>query len=1637
VPLFSHKRVSSITKADVARAAGDYNEAAGYYAEALTRNPARPEIWVQYAHALKESGRHLDAEAAYRRAIEGDPVSADAHLHLGHLLGLQRRGEEAKLAYLQAVALDPALIDARRALTDLGLDEAQIATSCDVLPPLPVPRRRPSLITRADRAREVCQWAEAARLYREALGRNPRNAPIWVQYGHVLRQIGDLPAAESAYRRALTFDPRNADTHQQLGHALKLQGKTGEAQSAYLRAYALDPLSPYSLEELAGLEWSNAEIAELSPPLDNDEVLPQWTVPPHVEHEPSDEDQSIIRAATDARTAPPSATAAEISCLKEPILREETALFVTHSPNGRVKPHVGHYLESLRRHGIAVILIVVADMPFTVDDADFMDSVDGLFVRQNQGFDFSAWAHVLRLYEKIFTVDILYLLNDSIIGPTNDKDFVAILDSVRSSTAALVGLTENYERGWHISSYFLAVKRKGLASSIFYEFMQSIVSYDDKEDVINSFEVRLAPLLESAGLKCEALFPAIDCFNLTIFHWKYLIESGFPFLKVMTIRDAIPDVDTSDWRDVLGKQGYDVSLAERTLAQAKRSGPAPVRQPTDGEAAAGGAEDLEDDPAIKLFLDIPRVVDGRAASAVQDSLMVEGWALARDGVASIEVSIDGRAFGSARCGVPRGDVAQAFPDWEDSDRSGYTFPLVMRKGIEIGKHTVRITLHTKTGRSKAIEFEVLFRSEQLTLAVTELRRKVPRSELDLTENVLAGFGSRPQFGVVLAVGEFDDEAAFTTTLLSIRDQAYSAWRAAIISKGPALPDWVKRRLATGFADLSDRICLCASDDGEDFVDAVTRANGERHQDLITVVSPGDVLACDALLQMAVSAGMNRDADFFYSDERRTNPASREVEAFFKPQWSPALLLSTNYIGRLWCARPDLIRRAGTTVGHWLRFGEYDLILRCTELARRVQHVPRLLCERGTPQIEPPAREREALARAMDRRHIEGALTSGCAPGYYRMTPTQRSAGLVSIIIPTCGAGGLVKTCIESIRRLTAYRDIEIVVVDDVPADDAGMKSWLHANADVVVRSEPPFNWSRYNNRGVRRAQGKYLVFLNDDIEITEPGWLDSLIAHAERPEVGIVGARLLYPDGRVQHAGMFWAAGAMAGRHSFRFVARSDPGYFGLAMTTRNVIMVTGACMMVRREWFEAIGGFDEAHSIVNNDVDFCMRSWEAGKLTVYEPAATLIHHEAVSRHTLSEDYDADGFWTKWGKLIAAGDPYYHPNLSREGENYAAEREPIQLLTAGHPLLSVAEIRRILVVKLDHIGDFITSIPAMKKLAAHFPQAELYLMTSPTNRALADLMPRVKEVIELEFFFPRSELARQRELSDDDLAALEQKLKPYHFDLAIDLRMHFQTRKILRYTGAKWRAGYDTNNLFPWLDIAVEQEADVTLLSKRSQIGDDLCRLVDAVILATDRERSTLRLQNGNPPTGLARSGRPLVCIHPGVGDPTRRWPPGHFGALIDLLVSNHDVEIALIGSPDEAETASEVLDNVVDKAAVQWLVGTTPLAEIPALLASAVLFVGNNSGPNHVAAGLGIPAIGVYSGVVDARQWGAMGPNAVVLQRQMHCSPCYIGKTADCPRGMACVTELLPEDVYRVCQRMLAIKATAAPDPRKPEQRP
>jgi ADP-heptose:LPS heptosyltransferase len=441
----------------------------------------------------------------------------------------------------------------------------------------------------------------------------------------------------------------------------------------------------------------------------------------------------------------------------------------------------------------------------------------------------------------------------------------------------------------------------------------------------------------------------------------------------------------------------------------------------------------------------------------------------------------------------------------------------------------------------------------------------------------------------------------------------------------------------------------------------------------------------------------------------------------------------------------------------------------------------------------------------------------------------------------------------------------------------------------------------------------------------------------------------------------------------------------------------------------------------------------------VFTPWVSLVHHEMVSRSKLLDTYHSQKFDDAWGDLFLKGDPFFSPHFSTDYDDYLPEAEPVRQFNVGHPLVARERIRKILAVKVDHIGDFITAFPAFRRLKALFPRAELTVLAARASLALAALEPAIDRVVEFNFYFARSEKGR-RSTALKELADLRRRLAPERFDLAVDLRRQPDTRPILQATGARWLAGFERGYEHPWLDFAVEFEGDLATHWKRDHVADSLVHLVDAISANCETDRQVVRA----PPTretarqgivplllrgglGADRLGRPLVCVHTGAGALNKQWPGASFAGLIDLLAGEAGAAVAVIGGPDEAEFAAAVVRLVRRQEAVVNLVGKTGLRDLPAVLRAADLYVGNDSGPKHMAAALGVPTIGIHSGSVDSGEWGPLGPSSVTIRRDMTCSPCYLAHAADCHRGLACLVGIKVGDVFRACRRMLALSAAAA----------
>jgi GT2 family glycosyltransferase len=414
-------------------------------------------------------------------------------------------------------------------------------------------------------------------------------------------------------------------------------------------------------------------------------------------------------------------------------------------------------------------------------------------------------------------------------------------------------------------------------------------------------------------------------------------------------------------------------------------------------------------------------------------------------------------------------------------------------------------------------------------------------------------------------------------------------------------------------------------------------------DVAVLATPGIVLAPDAL--HALVSGLRDDdlVELVYADEDRIDANGRRYAPWFKPDFSTDLLRSSPFTGRLLAFRTALPPRAGG-IG---RGEPHDVALRFSERSRRIAHVARVLHHVPDGVALDETASARAIADSLARAGEEGWV-SALGEGRFRVRYRVRGEPLVSVIVPTRDRVELLRVAVSSVVERSGWRNVELLVVDNGSTDPETLR-FLEgiATPHRVLRRPGPFDWAALNNDAAREARGEYLLFLNNDIEAIEPGWVEALLEHAQRPGVGAVGAKLLYPDGTVQHAGIALGMEGFAG-HPFRGARGDDPGPGGLLSVARECSAVTGACLMMGRELFESLGGFDPELRIAFNDVDLCLRARERGHRTVWTPHARLVHHESASRSAEHPRVEYRRVRRRWGALALAGDPHFSPNLDPE-----------------------------------------------------------------------------------------------------------------------------------------------------------------------------------------------------------------------------------------------------------------------------------------------------------------------------------------------------------------------------------------------------
>ena len=452
--------------------------------------------------------------------------------------------------------------------------------------------------------------------------------------------------------------------------------------------------------------------------------------------------------------------------------------------------------------------------------------------------------------------------------------------------------------------------------------------------------------------------------------------------------------------------------------------------------------------------------------------------------------------------------------------------------------------------------------------------------------------------------------------------------------------------------------------------AIAMAEGE----YIVLMDNDDEITPDALYELAKRIN-ETGADFIYSDEDFISPQEQYINPHFKPDFSPDLLLSHNYITHISCTKRELLDEVGYFNPKYDGAQDYELFLRITEKAKRIEHIPKVLyhwrmLESSTSlnsEAKPEALERgkKLLEETLERRSIDGRVELTDMNHYFRVRYAIKNNPLVSIIIPFKDKPELLDMCINSILSRSTYINYEIIGISNNSQEEATfeMMKQLESKDPRVKFYEynVPFNYAQINNYAVANyAKGEHVLLLNNDIEVIAPEWIEAMLEHSQREEIGCVGAKLYYPNDTIQHAGIIMGLGGYAG-HSHKMYPRDNPGYFNRLNAIQNVSAVTAACLMIKKSIYQEVDGMDEVKfKVAYNDVDFCLRVMKKGYRNLFTPYAELYHHESISRgyETTPEKIarfqtEKDALMERHRDILTQGDPYYNPNLTHDREDFS------------------------------------------------------------------------------------------------------------------------------------------------------------------------------------------------------------------------------------------------------------------------------------------------------------------------------------------------------------------------------------------------
>ncbi len=536
------------------------------------------------------------------------------------------------------------------------------------------------------------------------------------------------------------------------------------------------------------------------------------------------------------------------------------------------------------------------------------------------------------------------------------------------------------------------------------------------------------------------------------------------------------------------------------------------------------------------------------------------------------------------------------------------------------------------------------------------------------------FSQRPLISIV--VPAYRTPVVFLRQMIdSLLLQTYSNWELCIANGSPE--DEEMQKVLIEYAEKDSRIRFQNLEENLGIAENTNAAFGMAEGEFVGLLDHDDLLAPNALYEVVCALEKAPEADVVYTDEDKvTTDLKEHFQPHLKPDFNLDLLRSNNYICHFFLVRRSIVETAGGFRREFDGAQDYDFIFRCVESARKVVHVPEILYHWRTHKAstaDNPASKmyafeagKRAIEAHLQRTKTEGEVSHTPDLGFYRVKYPVKGNPMVSILIPNKDEKGTLEACIRSIREKTSYKNYEIIVIENNSTEEETFSYYNELEKDGVqiLRWEKEFNYAAINNFGAAHAAGEFLLFLNNDVTVITPEWLEELVGVCQRREVGAAGVKLLYPDNTIQHAGCVIGLGGIAG-HLFVDMPANRTGYLHKASLLQDMSAVTAACMMMKKQVFEKVGGFTEKLAVAFNDVDLCLKVNQAGYLVVYDPYVQLYHMESKTRGAEDSKEKVRRFQTEieymrshWINLLKNGDPYYNKNLSLTKWNYSLRPLP-------------------------------------------------------------------------------------------------------------------------------------------------------------------------------------------------------------------------------------------------------------------------------------------------------------------------------------------------------------------------------------------